>query len=415
MFRQFNLAICVWVLVCLTGCQRASTKSLEISEPTVLPVRVASIQRLNTFSIPVTFYGRIQASRESILSFELPGQLKTLLVDEGDTVKQGQLLATLNTDILMARRKLLAANKNVEQAVLDGLKSGERPEVIAAAKASVERLKIEVKRASINEQREKKLLDSKSISRSRYDQLLYDYEALKSSLKEKEARLEELLTGTREEDILTQEQRVLRADAEIEVLNTQLKKSQIIAPFDGEILSRAIDDGTVVDAGQPVLLAAESRQREARFSIPVEFLDRAKQIRQVIVSGSKIPVDSIRVVSKVDAITRSVDVVFPLNMNEELITGKSCVVEMNQPVTQECVVLPVNSLVPGVRGLWSCFRIEKTAEHEFQVVKEDITVEFVDGDSVYASSSMSDQDQIVVGGAQKLVPGMRVQPMSESP
>ena len=399
----------------LVGCERSGSDQLEVTSPTILPVRVSHVRQLDEFSIPITFYGRINATKESALSFELAGRLETILVDEGDSIQNSQLLATLNTDILAARRRLLVAKKEVEEAILRRLRTGERPEVIAAATAAVERLTIEVKRASINERREQKLLESKSISKSRYDQLMYDHEALKLALKEKQARLQELISGTREDDIDSQEKRVLMEDAEISVLDAQLKKAELVAPFDGEVIRRLIDDGTVADAGQPVLVVVESSQREARFSLPANSLAEAKETQSIAVGKREFPVTDVRVVSKVDGATRTIDVVFTLENSGELLAGESCRLLVKKTVAQECFELPVNALVPSIRGLWSCFRIEESANDGFRVDKVEITVEYTDGDRIFATGSLSENDPIVVEGVQKLVPGMRVKPLGDAP
>lgn len=416
LFRFIFMATIVASTAWTAGCNRITTKKMEVLEPTILPVKVAKITRRKQFSFPLNFYGRIDVARESALSFELDGRVATILVDAGDEIREGQTLATLHTDSLVAERELLIAKKSVEEAVLKRVRTGERPEVIAAAQAAVERLQVEVKRASINEQREKKLLQTKSISESRYDQLKYDYEALRLSLREKEARLAELKAGAREEDIVAQTMRVAMQDAELALLDTQIRKSKLDSPFAGHVIQRILDDGTVVKSGQPVLIISELTNREARFALPIMYLPQVAKIQSVSVGNRQVPVKDARVISKVDRSTRTMEIVFVLDPSVELISGQTCGVTLTKTIEQECVELPVDSLVPSIRGLWSCYRIEPLPDGAgFEVVKEEVTIEHTQGDRVFATTTLSDGDQVIVDGVQKLVPGMRVRPVSEIP
>ena len=398
----------------IVGCNGPTHEIEQTRQATILPVRVAKVVRRTEFSYPLKFYGRIQAARESALSFELAGQVSAILVDEGDPIRQGQPLASINIEILAAQRELLIAKKGVEETLLKRLRKGERPEVIAAAEAAVERLKVEVKRALINEQREQKLLATKSISESRYEQLKYDYEALVFSLTEAQARLAELESGPREEDVEAQENRVAMHDAEIAVLDARMAKATLYAPFDGQVIDRTIDGGTVVEAGQPVLVVSGSAEHEARCSLPVKQLAQVKNVESVGVGDRQIPVVESRIVSKVDSSTRTVDVVFRLESANALIAGETCTIILTQTIKKNCVELPVDALVPSIRGLWSCYRIEEQINGKgYLVVKEEVTIEHTDGDRAFVDSALADDALIVSAGVHKLVPGMQVQPMDE--
>ena len=59
--------------------------------------------------------GQLEPVQNSQLGFELAGRVTSILVDEGDAVAAGQVLATLDTDLLRAqRRELIAAIEQAE-------------------------------------------------------------------------------------------------------------------------------------------------------------------------------------------------------------------------------------------------------------------------------------------------------------
>ena len=71
----------------------------QITVPTI------EIEPVDHYSIKRTFIGRMEAARTSDLGFELPGKISRILFDEGDQVKQGEVLAYLDIDRLLARKK----------------------------------------------------------------------------------------------------------------------------------------------------------------------------------------------------------------------------------------------------------------------------------------------------------------------
>jgi hypothetical protein len=143
-------------------------------------------------------------------------------------------------------------------------------------------------------------------------------------------------------------------------------------------------------------------------------LDQVKNVESVGVGDRQIPVEEIRVVSNVDSSTRTVDVVFRLAPTAGLIAGETCTIILTQTVKKNCVELPVGALVPSIRGLWACYRIEEETNGKgYQVVKEEVTIEHTDGDRVFVVSALSDDALVVSAGVHKLVPGMQVQPMDE--
>ena len=85
-------------------------------------------------SVPV-FYGNVEI-RQVDVGFRVGGRLTDLLVEEGDSVRAGDLLARLDDDTLAAQAQQAQAQLAREKANLQRLESGYRSEEIAAARAA---------------------------------------------------------------------------------------------------------------------------------------------------------------------------------------------------------------------------------------------------------------------------------------
>ena len=82
----------------------------------------------------LAFYGNVDI-REVTLGFRVAGRVDTLAVDEGDSVKEGQVLATLDSDPLRRELNEAKANAHAIESRLALFRSGYRKEDVASAQA----------------------------------------------------------------------------------------------------------------------------------------------------------------------------------------------------------------------------------------------------------------------------------------
>ena len=86
--------IILFAVISLTSCS-ARTEPLKKTESTAIPVRVLQVKEYNAMEkIPVS--GQFTTDDEVMLSFKTTGIISKIFVKEGDAIKKGQLLATLN-------------------------------------------------------------------------------------------------------------------------------------------------------------------------------------------------------------------------------------------------------------------------------------------------------------------------------
>ncbi|QEG42527.1 efflux RND transporter periplasmic adaptor subunit [Roseimaritima ulvae] len=393
-----------------SGCQRAPSPAA--AETTILPVAATLVRRQTSFSYPVTYFGRIRPARQAALSFEIPGKLVDVLFDEGDRVPADKVVARLDTAALAAEREVLLSERKTESLLLERLQRGEREEIIAAAQAEVRRLEVERKRALAEKNRAETVFESRSITRSEYDQARYTYEATEFSLEQAKQRLQELVSGSRMEDIGAQASRVAAIDARIGQLNVQVDKSSLKTPFESVIVQRHQDEGVSLSPGQVVLEVHESHQLEARFSVPPEAVPLVSQSTFLEVNGTRLSATNPRTLARVDGLTRTVDVIFPLGADSHasLLPGSACSLQVVKRVPARCIEVPVTALVASVRGLWSCYRLQPLGENAsiYTVEKVEVSILHTDGVRAIVESALPDESLIVATGVHRLVPGIQV-------
>ncbi|MBT8059218.1 MAG: efflux RND transporter periplasmic adaptor subunit, partial [Gammaproteobacteria bacterium] len=111
-------ALALASLLGLQGCGRESLAN-SATPPYLHQVTTQSVRLQPNYRIEREFAGEVQAGQSSRLGFELPGVLESLMVNVGDTVAEGELLARLDTSLLDSERAELTAQRAELSAELD--------------------------------------------------------------------------------------------------------------------------------------------------------------------------------------------------------------------------------------------------------------------------------------------------------
>jgi len=190
--------------------------------------------------------------RQVNLGFKVPGRIETLNVDEGDRVRTGQVLASLEKIYFQDTLAQMRAQLGQSEANYTKLKAGNRPEEIAQARALVAEREATLTNAKIIKSRAEALLKSPAGSQKNFDDAMAAERQADASLNSaREAlRLQEI--GFRAEDIALAKAQFDERKANLQVVERQLVDADLIAPNDGTVLSRVREDGAIVQAGETV-------------------------------------------------------------------------------------------------------------------------------------------------------------------
>jgi HlyD family secretion protein len=190
--------------------------------------------------------------RQVNLSFKVDGRIETLAVDEGDAVKAGQVLATLDKRYFDDELRLARAQRDAQQATVARLEHGSRPEEIAQAAARVTELKAALENAKLLYDREKPLAERGSVTRTELDNTKANYDEAQARLKSAEETLRLAELGPRQEDIDAARAQLAAEEATLSQADRRLADAELIAPGPGIILTRAQERGAIVSPGEPV-------------------------------------------------------------------------------------------------------------------------------------------------------------------
>ncbi|WP_448381571.1 efflux RND transporter periplasmic adaptor subunit [Gloeomargarita sp.] len=234
-----GLGVGVLLVVGVWGYRQRPPKSLDISTLTV-PVMVRDL------TVRVTASGRVEPVQRVNLSPKVSGRLAALYVEQGDVVRQGQVIARMDDRELRARQQEALANLAQAQARLQELQRGNRPEEIAQGRAQVAAARSRYELARQRRQRNEELLAQGAIAQDTLDAALTEEATAAAALQEAERRLAVLVAGTRAEAIAQAQAQVAAARAQLRAMQIQLADTVIRAPFSGVITQKYASVGAFV-------------------------------------------------------------------------------------------------------------------------------------------------------------------------
>jgi len=352
--RAFSVPILLAALVLglLCGCHRSGSSALATSPAPALSVQVVTPQKGEiSRSITLPTY-RLLAYQEATLYAKVPGYLKTITVDKGDQVKEGQLLAEIEVPEMLADRVKYEAEVEVAatdyQRVTDAQKKA--PDLVTPQAVDAAKGKYRV------------------------------------------------------------------AKANLERLETLLSYAKILAPFSGVVTRRSVDPGAFIPAATSssaaqsaaVLTLMDFSSVRVQVAVPEPECPFIKNGLPAQVTVSELPGHAFngkvtRYSHALDEATKTMltEIEIP-NPEGELLPGMYASVKIAVQRKGEALLLPAESLV-----------LEKTKASIFVIAdgkarKVLVKTGFNDGISAEILEGLSPADHVVLVGKQTLADGQAV-------
>jgi HlyD family secretion protein len=203
----------------------------------------------------LVLYGNIDI-RQVELAFNGNERIASVIPQEGDWVKKGQLLATLDTLRLSHESVKAEAQVKAQKEVLAALVAGTRPEDIEKARADAEAAEAQQKNAERLYRRKIILAEKEVIPRQELDDAKTAADAALARLKAAQAALALAVAGPRKEDIAAAHQTLKVYEAALAVAQRNLAYASLYAPSDGVIQTRILEPGDMASPQMPVFTLA---------------------------------------------------------------------------------------------------------------------------------------------------------------
>jgi HlyD family secretion protein len=232
--------------------------------------------------------GNIEA-HESLVSFKVTGRIVELPVDEGMTMKSGDLLARLDSDDYRQQVDMDEATRAVRDRQLALGLAGTRVQDIEAARQAVVDAQADLEQKEKDYRRYDALAEKYEIAAQTRDQASTAVTRAEATLERAQQNYNELVEGTRKEELDVERSNVQQARENLEMSRIRLSYTVLRAPFNGIVLVRQAELGEVVSPGTPIVTLADLDHIWLRVYLPETDLGKVHWGQEVEVRTDTYP------------------------------------------------------------------------------------------------------------------------------
>ncbi len=212
-------------------------------------------------------YSGILETTEVNVSSEIPGRVNSILIEKGNSVIKGQVLATLEPDILDAKKGQALGLVKAARSLAEKAEFGARTEEISALQNQYQMAKSQFDFAEKTYKRYQALYADDIISKQEMDELQFKYDAAKEQMNAAKSMWEMGKSGARKEDVKAAYGSYDRAKGAFQEVEAYYDELQIIAPTAGIISNQIAEEGEVMAAGYPILTIQKPEKIYAIFNV----------------------------------------------------------------------------------------------------------------------------------------------------
>ncbi|MCZ6828524.1 MAG: efflux RND transporter periplasmic adaptor subunit [Gammaproteobacteria bacterium] len=349
----------ILALPIIAGCQANSEESGEII---YLPVEAVRISAQPGYQLTRSFTGVVLPAQRAEIAFEFSGTIENILVNEGDQVDVGELVAKLDTALLEIERRQLQAQLAESQA--------------------------DLRLTRANLLRQTSLESDGYASRQHRDEL----EAARDAVDARIRQLRAALDGNQ----------------------VKQEKAHLYTPFAGVIGERFLEQGSAAAPGLPVLRVLETGRLEAHIGVPRELAGKLQPADEVsvIVGKELIGGKVLAVGAELKSRSHTVKVRIGLEL-EGALSGSLVQLQLPDRIGNTGFTIPLSALSASLRGLWRVYLLRPVGKDLFRVESRDLQLRYAGEREAFVEGGLHDGDLLVASGVHRVVPGQIVRIATE--
>jgi membrane fusion protein, multidrug efflux system len=408
------------VLLGLTGCSESPAGGSP-ARPAVVPAVPVGAATAEERAVPVQVVtvGTVQAYTTVGVKSQVAGQIQQVHFAEGQEVKRGDRLFTIDPRPLEASLRQTEANVAKDRAALRQAEAAfaQRQAEVNQALANLERDVAQLDNARVQEQRYAALVAKELIAREQYDQVRTALAALQATVTADRAAVENARASARAAEAMVDNARaaIQANEAMVDTARLQLAYTTIRAPMDGRTGNLLVQGGNVVKSTEdnPLVVIAQVRPIYVSFAVPEQHLTAIKKYRAegtlkveaVLDGGRRTVAGAVTFMNNtVDASTGTIQLKATFaNTDNALWPGQFVDVALTL-TSEQAVLVPTQAVQAGQQGPYVfVVKPDSTVESRPVKVGRRLARELIVEQGVKAG------EQVVTDGQLRLVPGAKVE------
>ena len=194
------------------------------------------------------------------------------------------------------------------------------------------------------------------------------------------------------------------AKSQQDFYQVKLEQTKILAPFNGLIQSRYLDEGTVINPGLPILEILDSEKVEAHIAMPLNLVNKVslKQTYAFNLNGKPV-LGTLKRLSPM-SLGGSNNRLAIFEFNTFFVPGAVINLELEIYENARGTWIPIKALSQSDGGLWSVYTVDRSNK----INKELVEVIYYEGTNAFVSGTLKNGDQVIKGGATKVIEGQLI-------
>ena len=396
------------ILILLAGCGKSDpavkkddakqddTKKVADAPEVPTPVTLETVVR-GAIDRVVAADAVLYPVNQSSVTPKISAPVKRVLVNRGDHVKAGQLIAELEVADLVSAAEESKQQYEQTQAAFQTLTGATVVEDKGKAQSDLDAAQQTLEANRRVYESRVALVKEGALAQKLADDAKVIMVQAQSQFEVAKRHLEALNQVSQRENIRGAQAQVNAAKAHLESASVQVSYGQIRSPINGIVADRSVYPGEMATPGMPLVSIVDISQVVARANIPVKEASTVHVGRPARITGPEGDLAGrVTVVSpSADANTTTVEVWVQLaNPGEKLKPGASVRVSIVAETIQNTLVVPVSAILNFDEGGQKVMTVDKDSiAHERR-----ITLGVRQGDRVQIASGVQDGDRVVTSG-----------------
>ncbi|MFA9422985.1 MAG: efflux RND transporter periplasmic adaptor subunit [Sedimentibacter sp.] len=381
----------------ITSCSNKDTSVLK--SPILVETKVVHTEKIDS---ALNYLGVVNSDSIKKYSFKSSGKLKSIFVEIGQMVNEGDVLLEIDKSDLQfqvdaAKNQAVSALSQYEKAL-----SGAQDEDINAAKLNVEKAQAAYDYVQKTYNDTKALFDEAAVSESSFKQAELSMNIAENDLKQAQEILAKAESGTRKEDIASAKSQYDLAQTNYDAIEKLFNDATLFCDTKGYVADILYKEGEIVPQGYPAMLI-QSENQVVSIGITQEDIEKVSMgmdasinINQINYSGKVVNISQTP-----DEASRTYNVDILINKSDKkFYVGSIGQVKLVIGQTQGIYVEIPYILNDGVNYVY-IVEDNKAVRKNIEILQINDDKALVDG--------LSDNDELIINGTAKVKDGFLVE------
>ncbi|HWF48389.1 MAG TPA: efflux RND transporter periplasmic adaptor subunit [Bryobacteraceae bacterium] len=382
-------------LLLASGCG-AKKEASDTAEEAPTPVQVAKAVTGSIDHI-VTAQGVLYPISQSAITPKITAPVQHFLVNRGDHVREGQVIARLENRDLVASALESKALYTQAESQYQSVTGGTIPEDMIKARTDLDSARQALDAAKTVYESRVALVKEGALAQRLADDAKVAMVQAQGVFDTARRHLESLQSVSRAAQIQSAQSQVEAAQAHYQSSQAQVDYSEVQSPITGIVADRPTSDGEMANAGSPLMTIVDISQIVARVNVPVANATDVNVGDKAVITSADGDLDGkVTVVSPaVDPSSTTLEVwVQARNPREKLKPGTTATVSINAGTIDDTVVVPASALLASDDGGSKVMVVGPDSTAQERPVKVGVR----QGDNVQILDGVKPGEQVVIVG-----------------